>query len=67
LRRITRPDGSFERGEREPGVDRAADRIADHATRPGVEDRRQIDEAARDRDIGDVCVIAGVILPRSAV
>src|SRR5438876_5474256 len=54
FRRLARPDGSFERGDREPGVDRAADRIAHHATRPGVENRRQIDEAGRDRDIGDI-------------
>jgi hypothetical protein len=54
FRRVTRPNGGFERGECEPGVDRAADRVADHATRPGVEDHRQIDEANSDCDIGDV-------------
>ena len=52
--RIARPDGNLERGEREHGIDRSADRVAHHATRPGVEDRRQIDEADSDSDIGDV-------------
>src|SRR5215207_8698671 len=47
--------GGFERGGRQPGVNRAADRIAHHATRPSVQDRRQIDEAGIDRLIGDIC------------
>jgi hypothetical protein len=45
-------NGGFECGDREPRVDRVADRIPDDETRPGVENRGQIDEAAGDRDIG---------------
>ena len=51
---LRRSDGGLERGERQPGVDRAADRVADHPARPGVEDDGEIDEAGRDGDIGDV-------------
>ena len=47
-------DGGFERRCREPGVDRAADGVPHHATRPGVEDNGQIDEASADGDIGYV-------------
>src|SRR5271157_5823609 len=50
--RPARPYASFERGNGEPGVDRAADRVAHYATRPSVENRCQIDEASGDRDIG---------------
>ena len=54
FRRLPRPDGGLQRGCREPGIDRAADCIADDAARPGVEDSGKIDEARSDRDIGDV-------------
>jgi hypothetical protein len=37
-----------------PGVEAAADGVADDAARPGVEDDREIDEAAGDGDIGQV-------------
>jgi hypothetical protein len=36
------------------GVEAAADRIADDAARPGVENDRDVDEAGGDRDIGQV-------------
>src|ERR1700679_3759284 len=54
FRWLTRPDSGFERRCREPGVDRSANGVSHHATRPGVENRSQIDEASGDRDIGDV-------------
>ena len=69
LRRILRPaigmmdaafgwlavsDRSLQRGDRDAGVHRAADRIADHLARPGIQDGGQIDEAARDGDVGQV-------------
>src|SRR5512132_3194329 len=54
LRRLTHADGDLERGERQSGVDRFTNGIADDTPRPGVEDHRQIDEADGDGDIGDV-------------
>src|SRR6201987_1077870 len=36
------------------GIDRAADRIANDAARPGIEDGRQIDEARRNGDVGNI-------------
>ena len=55
------PGGGFRRSiadfrsrHRQPGVERATNRIADDAARPGVEDHGDVDEADRDRDIGDV-------------
>jgi hypothetical protein len=47
-------DRRLQCGNRDAGVHRSADRVADHLARPGVEDRRQVDETARDRDIGEV-------------
>ena len=52
--RLAALDRDLERGNRQPGIDRAADRIADDPTRPGVEDDRDVDEACRDREVGDV-------------
>jgi hypothetical protein len=43
-----------ERRQRQAGIDTSADGIADHAARPGIENGRQIDEAGRDGDVGDV-------------
>ena len=40
--------------ERQPGIDRSADGVADNATRPGVENHGDIDEANRDSDVSDV-------------
>ena len=36
------------------GIDRTADRIANDAARPGIEDCRQIDEARRNGDVGNI-------------
>ena len=44
-------DCSLERGDDEARVDRAAESIADHPPRPGVEDYREVDESHRDRDV----------------
>src|SRR5208337_2171112 len=54
LRRLARPDGGFERGNCQSGVDRATDRIAYHLARPSVQNRGQVDEARRDRDVCNV-------------
>ena len=47
-------DCPLERGEGVTGLEVAGERVADDAPRPGVEDHREIDEAGRDRDVGDV-------------
>jgi hypothetical protein len=47
-------DRGVERGERQADVDRAADRIADGPTRPGVENDRDVSEAFDDGDVGYV-------------
>ena len=44
----------LERGDGVPGVEAAADRVADDAARPGVEDDRDVDEAGGDGDVGQV-------------
>ena len=44
----------LERGDGVPGVEAAADRVADDAARPGVEDDREVDEAGGDGDVGQV-------------
>src|SRR5512147_1982357 len=54
VRRLTHVDGGLQRGERQPGVDRFTDGIADDAARPRIEDHRHIDDADGDGDIGDV-------------
>ena len=48
------PDGRLQRGDGDAGVHRSADGVADHLARPGIQDGGQIDEAARDGDIGQV-------------
>ena len=53
-RRSTSTEGGLEGRQRQSGVDRTADRIADHPARPGIEDGGEIDEAGRDRDVGEV-------------
>ena len=53
-RRLSLLDCGFQGRHRQSGVDRATDRTADDAARPGVEDHGDVDEADRDRDIGDV-------------
>jgi hypothetical protein len=49
---VAASDRCLQRGNRDAGFHRAADRVADHLARPGVEDRRQMNEAARDGDVG---------------
>ena len=53
-RRLPAHDRRSERGQRQAGIDAAADAIADHAARPSIEYGRQIDEADGYGDIGDV-------------
>ena len=50
-RRLSPLDGGVKRGKRQANVDRAADCIADHPSRPGVEDHRNIDKAIDDGDV----------------
>jgi hypothetical protein len=47
-------DCSVQGGERQPDIDGPADGVADNATRPGVENHGDINEARRDSDVGDV-------------
>jgi hypothetical protein len=47
-------DSCFQRGNGNPRIDRAADRVADYAARPGIKNCRQIDEARCDRDGCDI-------------
>ena len=51
-RRVSSLDCGFQSRDRQRGVDRATDRVADDATRPGVENHSKVDEPDRDRDIG---------------
>ena len=44
----------FERGDGVPGIEAAADRVADDAARPSVENDRDIDEAGGDGDVSQV-------------
>ena len=53
-RRAAQGDRPLERGDAVAGLEVAGERKADDPPRPGVEDDREIDEALRDRDIGDV-------------
>jgi hypothetical protein len=54
LRRLACGSRRSECAESEPRVDASANRIADDAPRPGIENGRQIDEAHRNGDVGDV-------------
>src|SRR5882724_7086547 len=47
-------DRHLERRDRQAGIDRAADGVADNHPGPGVKDHGDIDEAACDRDVSDV-------------
>ena len=47
-------DSRLQRCSRKAGIDRAADRIANNAARPGIQDGRQIDEARRNGDVGNI-------------
>ena len=52
--RVTELDRRRERRKGQPGIDPPAERVADDAPRPCIHDRSQIDEAAEDRDVGQV-------------
>ena len=47
-------DSRLQRRNGKTSIDRAADRIANDAARPGIKDYRQIDEARRNADVGDI-------------
>jgi hypothetical protein len=50
-RRLSPLDRGVERGKRQANVDRAADCIADHPSRPSVEDHGDIGKAIDDGDV----------------
>src|SRR4051794_388333 len=50
--RSARRDGGPECGKRQTRIDPPADRIANNSPGPGVQDRSEINETGRDRDIG---------------
>ena len=47
-------DCGVQSGERQPDIDGSADGVADNATRPGVENHGDINEAHGDSDVSDV-------------
>src|SRR3546814_17744903 len=47
-------DRRIQRRKGQSHVDLAAKRIADHPTRPGIQDHGQIDEPEGNRDVADV-------------
>ncbi len=51
---FARGDCGLQRSQRQTRIDTPADGVAHHAARPGIEDRRQVDEAAGNRDVGDI-------------
>src|ERR1700712_3218302 len=48
------PEGYFQRRDSYAGIHGPADRIADALARPGIQNGRQVDEAARNGDVGQV-------------
>ncbi len=53
-RRLTSVNRLPQRCQRQPRVDAPRNRVANHPARPGVEDHCDIDEADRDRHLGQV-------------
>jgi len=51
---LARGNRRLEGGQRQPGIDAPADAVADDAAGPGIEDGSEVDEAAIDRDVGDI-------------
>ncbi len=47
-------DRGLQSRQRQTRIDTPADGIAHNAARPGIEYGRQVDEASRDRDVGDI-------------
>ena len=54
LRRLPCSESRLQRRNGNAGIDRTADRVANYAARPGIKDSRQIDEARRNRDVGNI-------------
>ena len=52
--RAAQRDRPRERSDAVPDLEVAGEHVSDDPPRPGVEDYREIDEALRDRDVGDV-------------
>ncbi len=53
-RGIAVSDRRLPRGDGDAGVHGPADRVADHLARPRIKDGGEIDEAAWNRDIGEI-------------
>jgi hypothetical protein len=53
-KRLAQRHRPFERGDGMASVEAAADRVADDAARPGVENDGEVDEAGGDGDVGQV-------------
>jgi hypothetical protein len=53
-KRLAQRHRTLERGDGMTGVETAADRVADDAARPGVENDGEIDEAGGDGDVGQI-------------
>src|SRR5512137_3146679 len=51
---LIHPTGYTPRARSARRIDRAADRVANDAARPGIQDCCQIDEARRDGDVSDI-------------
>jgi hypothetical protein len=54
LRRLPYAQSRLQRRNGNAGIDRAADRVANDAARPGIKECCQIDEARRDGDVSDI-------------
>ena len=52
--RMAALDCRRERRKGQPGIDPPAERVAHDAARPRVHDRREVDEAAEDGDVGQI-------------
>ena len=50
--RVAAFDRRRQRRKGQPGIDPPAERVGQDAARPRIHDRRQVDEAAEDRDVG---------------
>ncbi len=68
LGRCSGPDRCLQRGDGNAGVHRSADGVADHLARPGIEDRRQTDEAAGNGDVASPAgsATSGLLSPQAA-
>ena len=48
------PDGRLQGGNRNTRIHRSADGVANHLARPGIQDSGEIDEPARNGDVGQI-------------